>query len=81
MVEKFYQQVIDTESYNTCLDHTIRSQALPFYDPFDSQITYLLGKPAHLVFHVGTIQKTNIDNSILVNADPHYSKALPSKID
>jgi hypothetical protein len=27
------------------------------------------------------MQKTNIDNSILVDADPHYSKALPSKID
>jgi hypothetical protein len=27
------------------------------------------------------MQNTNIDNSILVNADPHYSKALPCKID
>jgi hypothetical protein len=26
MADKFYQQVIDTESYNTCLDPTARSQ-------------------------------------------------------
>ena len=81
MADKFYQQVIDTESYNTCLDPTARSQTLSFYDPSDSQIDDIPGQPAYLVFHADTVQKTNIDNSILVNADPHYSKALPSKID
>jgi hypothetical protein len=81
IADKFYQRVIDTESYNTCLDPTTRSQALSFYDPSDSQINDILGKPAHLVFHADTVQKTNIDNSILVNADPHYRKALSSKID
>jgi hypothetical protein len=81
MADKFYQQVIDTESYNTCLDPTTRNQALSFYDPSYSQIDDILGKPAHLVFHADTVQKTNIDNSILVNSDPHYSKALPSKSD
>jgi hypothetical protein len=30
MADKFYQQVIDTESYNTCLDPTTKSQALSF---------------------------------------------------
>jgi hypothetical protein len=40
------------------------------------------GKPAHLVFHADTIQKTNVEDSILVKIDPpHFSKALPSKID
>jgi hypothetical protein len=81
MADKFYQQVIDTENYNTCLDPTARSQLLSFYDPSDSQIDDIPGQPAYLVFHADTVQKTNIDNSILVNADPHYSKALPSKID
>jgi hypothetical protein len=81
MADKFYQQVIDTKSYNTCLDPTTRSQILSFYDPSDSQIDDIPGQPAYLVFHADTVQKTNIDNSILVNADPHYSKALPSKID
>jgi hypothetical protein len=32
MADKFYQQVMDTENYNTCLDPTARSQALSFYD-------------------------------------------------
>jgi hypothetical protein len=79
MADKFYQQVIDTESYNTCLDPTTRNQALFFYDPSDLQINHIQGKPAHLVFHVDATKNTNIDNSTLVNADPHYSKALPRK--
>jgi hypothetical protein len=81
MADKIYQQVIDTESYNTCLDPTARSQTLSFCDPSDSQFDDIPGQPAYLVFHADTIQKANIDNSTLVNADPHYSKALPSKID
>jgi hypothetical protein len=39
------------------------------------------GKSAHLVFLADTIQKANVEDSILVNIDPHFSKALPSKID
>jgi hypothetical protein len=81
MADKFYQQVIDTESYNNCLDPTTRSQTLSFYDPSDSQMDDIPGQPAYLVFHADMVQNTNIDDSILVNADPHYSKALPSKID
>jgi hypothetical protein len=81
MADKFYQQVIDTENYNICLDPNHRRQTLSFYDPSDSQFDDIPGQPAYLVFHADTVQKTNIDNSILVNADPHYSKALPSKID
>jgi hypothetical protein len=41
--DKFYQQVIDTESYNTCLDPTTRSQPLSFYDPSDLQINHIQG--------------------------------------
>jgi hypothetical protein len=81
MADKFYQQVIDTESYNTCLDPTARSQTFSFNDLSDSQIVDIPGQPAYLVFHADTVQKTNIDNSILVNAAPHYSTALPSKTD
>ena len=39
------------------------------------------GKPAHLIFQADTVQKTNLDKSILVDRDPHFSKALPSKND
>jgi hypothetical protein len=78
MADKFYQQVIDTKSYNTCLDPTARSQTFAFNDLSDSKIDDIVGQPAYLVFHADTEQKTNIDNSILVNADPHYSTALPS---
>jgi hypothetical protein len=81
MADKFYQQVIDTKSYNTCLDTTARSKTLSFYDPSDSLINNIKGKPAYLIFHADTVQKTNIGNSILVDTDPHFSKALPSKID
>jgi hypothetical protein len=81
MADKFYQQVIDTESYNTCLDPTVRSQKLSFYDPSDSLKTNIKGNPASLIFHADTVQKTNVDSSIFVSVDPHYSKALPSKID
>jgi hypothetical protein len=59
---------------------THRSQALSFNGPTDSQIDDIPGQPAYLVFHADKVQKTNIDNSLLVNAVPHYSKALPSKI-
>jgi hypothetical protein len=81
MADKFYQQVIYTESYNTCLDPTHRCQTLSFYDPSNSQIGDIPGQPAYLVIHADTVQKSNIYNSILVNTDPHYSEALPSKID
>jgi hypothetical protein len=81
MTDKFYQHVIDTESYNTCLNPIVRSQTLSFYDPSDSLKTNIKGKPASLIFHADAVQKTNVDNSILVNVDPHSSKALPSKID
>jgi hypothetical protein len=55
---------------------------LSFYDPSDLHVNNANGKPAHLVFHADTIQKTNVEDSILVNIDPHhFSKALPSKID
>jgi hypothetical protein len=39
------------------------------------------GKPAHLVFHADSVQKTNVDDSILVKTDTHFRKALRSKID
>jgi hypothetical protein len=81
MADKFYQQVLDTENCNTCQDPDTRSQILSFYDPSDSEIDDILGKLAYLVFHADMVQKTNIDNSIKVSADPHYSKALSRKID
>jgi hypothetical protein len=62
MADKFYQQVIDTESYSTYLDPTARSQTLSFYDPSDSLKTNIKGKPAYLIFHADTVQKSNVDS-------------------
>jgi hypothetical protein len=54
---------------------------MPFYDPADLQINNVNGKPAHLVFHADSVQKTNVEHSVVVNIDLQFSKALPSKID
>jgi hypothetical protein len=56
-------------------------QKTPFYDPADLHKNKVNGKPAYLVFHAYSVQKTNVEDSVLVNIDPHFSKALPSKID
>jgi hypothetical protein len=34
-----------------------------------------------LVFHADSVQKTNVEDSVMLNIDPHFRKALPSKID
>ena len=55
---------------------------MPFYDPSDLLANNLKGKPvAHLVFYTDTVQNANINYPVPTNTDPHYSKALPSKID
>jgi hypothetical protein len=95
MADKFYQQVIETENYNICLGFTSKDppvtavnkvsqhnhQKMPFYDPVNLQMNNVNGKPAHLVFLADSVQKTNVEDSLVVNMDPHFSKALPSKID
>jgi hypothetical protein len=95
MADKFYQQVIETENYNICLSFTSNDppvtvvdkvsqqnhQKMPFYDPADLQMNNLNGKSAHFVFHADSVQKTNVEDSVVVNIDPHFSKALPSKLD
>jgi hypothetical protein len=49
--------------------------------PADLQLNNVNGKHAHLVFHADSVQKTNVEDSDLVNIDHHFSKALPSKVD
>jgi hypothetical protein len=56
-------------------------QKMPFCDPADLQMNNVNGKPAHLVFHADSVQKTNVEDSVMRNIDPHFCKALPSKID
>jgi hypothetical protein len=56
----------------------ISTLKLSFYDPYDLHVNDVNGKPAQLVFHADTIQKTNVEDSILVNIDPHFSKACLS---
>jgi hypothetical protein len=62
-------------------DDQYNGQKLSFYDPAYLHMNDVNGKPAHLVFHADSDQKTNFEDSILVNMDPHFTKALPSKID
>jgi hypothetical protein len=95
IADKFYQQVIETENYNICLGFTSKDppvavadkvsqhkhQKMPFYDPADLQMNNINGKAAHLVFHADSVQKTNVEDSVLVKIDPHFSKALPTKLD
>jgi hypothetical protein len=95
MADKFYQQVIETENYNIRLGFTSKDPSvivvdkvnqhkqlkLSFYDPAEMHLNEITGKPAHLVLHADSVQKTNVEDLVLVNIDPHFSKALPSKID
>jgi hypothetical protein len=46
---------------------------MTFYDPDDLQMNIVNGNLAHLVFHSHSIQKTNVDNSVLVNIDPYQN--------
>jgi hypothetical protein len=97
MADKFYQQVIETENYNSCFGfasrdlpvtvvdnvHQHKHLKLSFYDPSCLYVNGVHGKPVHLVSHADTIQKTHIENSnsILVNTDRYFSKGKSSKID
>jgi hypothetical protein len=67
MADKFYQQVIKTENKDppvTVVDKINQHNhfKLSFYDPSDLLVNDIHGKPAHLVFHADTIQKTNVKN-------------------
>jgi hypothetical protein len=55
MAEQLYQQVIDTKNYNTCLYPTTNSPTFSFYDPSDTHVDDIPGKPAYLVFHADAI--------------------------
>ena len=54
---------------------------MSFYDPSDLLTNNLKGKPAHLAFYTDTLQNANFNYTVPTNTDPHFSKALPSKID
>jgi hypothetical protein len=90
VTDKFSQQFIDTESYNASStnlpdDSTVevRQNNLKrsFYDPSDLLEYNLKSKPAHLVLYTDKVQYANINYTVPTNTDPHYSKALNSKID
>jgi hypothetical protein len=53
---------------------------LSFSDPSDLHVNDVNGKPTHLVFHADSIQKTNAEDSILVNIDPHFSRTYLAKL-
>jgi hypothetical protein len=95
MADKFYQKVIETENYNILLGFSSKDPPVAEVDKVSQhnhqnclsmiQLICIMnnvnGKSAHLVFHADSVQKTNVKDSALVNIDPHFSKALPSKID
>jgi hypothetical protein len=90
VADTFYQQIIDTENYNTSstilpdtitVDVNHNNLNLSFYDPSDLLANNFVGKSTHLVFYTDTVQYANINHTVPTNTDPHYSKALLSKID
>jgi hypothetical protein len=54
---------------------------LIFFDPSDLRESHLKGNSAHLIFHADTIKDCMANFIFLTSTDPHYSKALPRKID
>jgi hypothetical protein len=92
VADKFYQQVINTENYNSSSTNLSDTRTVElnrnnsrysYYDPSYLLANNLQPKPAHLVL---TQIQFNMPISIVqhtvpTNTDPHYSKALRSKID
>ena len=90
VTDKFHQQVIDTENYNASSNNLPDASSdevnqsnikLSLCDPSNLFANNLKGKPAHLAFYTDTHQNANINYTVPANTDPHYSKALPSKIE
>jgi hypothetical protein len=85
VTDKFYQQVIDTENYNTSstylpdtstVEVNQNNSNLSFYDTSDLLANNLKGKPAHLVFYTDMVQYAFTNHTVPTNTDPHFSKAL-----
>ena len=54
---------------------------LSFLDPSDVSNLRLNGRSASPVFHVDSVQKVDIEDLSPSCSEPHYSKAVPGKID
>jgi hypothetical protein len=54
--------------------HQHKHIKLSSYDPADLHVNEITGQSSHLVFHADSIQKTNVEDSILVKTDMHFSK-------
>ena len=54
---------------------------LSFFDPSDVFNLSLNGRPSSPVFHVDSVQKADIEVLSPNCSEPHYSKAVPGKID
>ena len=94
VADKLYQQVLHNELVSTSLNS--KSDLSPaivklssknvipylsFFDPSDVFNSSLNGKPASPVFHVDSVQKADIEDLAPSCSEPHYSKAVPGKID
>jgi hypothetical protein len=73
VVDKFCQQVIDTEFYNSSStnlpdDSSVEVNQnytkLSFYEQSDLLVNNLKGNLAHLVFYTGTVQYANMNYSV-----------------
>jgi hypothetical protein len=72
---KSYKQVVVTESYNAN-----RLKLFPYY-PSDTHKDEINGRRSTLIFAPNIILNTQVNHTAPINTDPHYGKALPSKID
>jgi hypothetical protein len=53
---------------------------LTSFDPSDLHEAHLQGKPANLIFHADSSKDCMTHSIVPTSTEPHYSKALPSKI-
>jgi hypothetical protein len=68
VAEKFYKQIIDSESYTT--------NSLKLF-PYDLSDAKLIGKPATSTLCRNTNIKDQVTNIVSTNTDPSYSDVPP----
>jgi hypothetical protein len=88
VADKFYQQVIYIENYDTSSTNLLDASTVEanrnnskfsFYNTQDLLANNVNGKLAHLVFYTGTAKSAIINQTVPTNTDPHYGKTLPVK--
>jgi hypothetical protein len=73
--DKFYNQVVDTESNNAN-----KFKLFP-YDPSNTHKNSMFGKPSIHIFSRNNVMKAQVDHARLTNREPYHNKTLPIKVD